>query len=306
MGWFALNSAIRSLVLSNPHPDTVVISSHIEAIIFGLFRILLLRKKTEIVWLGFIFTTRRNAWINWLRGIYFGFIFSFVDKVICHSSLEVKRYTSLFGNSRAKFKYIPYGLQIFGREKRLSAAAAVPGNRPFILAAGRSGRDYGTLFEAVEPLEIDLHVVCDSENALAGLKIPPNVSVLRKCYGSAYVNELNNSLFVVIPLGVNDISAGQMVLIQAMAFAKPTIVTRTETIEEYVSNEVQSLLVTQGNVTELRSSIRRLIDDHELAGRLATTAVATFEERFCMKAFVGNLVSCLMPVAKPAGCAVED
>lgn len=264
---------------------------------FSLFRALLLRKKPEIVLLGFIFTARNNALANVLRQIYFRFVFSLVDKVICHSKLEVERYTRLFGNARANFVYIPYGLQIFGREIQPPATATEPGTRPRILTAGRSGRDYATLFQAVEPLPIDLHVVCDNENAVAGLTIPPNVRVLRKCYGSDYVDELNKALVVVIPLGVADISAGQMVVIQAMAFAKPTIVTRTPTIEEYVTDGVQSLLVSQGNVAEMREAIAQLIDNTELANRLAENALKTYEQKFCMRAFVGNLVASLVQPA---------
>ena len=294
MAWFALNSAIRSLILSKPYPDIVVVGSHIEALVFGLFRALLLRKKPEIVLLGFILTARRNALINRMRKAYFRLVFFMVDTVICHSALEVGRYTNLFNASsaRARFAYIPYGLHIAGRDLEMqSQNQKVPGKRPYVLTAGRSGRDYATLFEAIAPLDIDLHVVCDSQNALAELKIPSNVSILRECYDQAYVEELRNALFVVVPLGVNDISAGQMVLIQAMAFAKPTIITRTATVEEYVSDGEQALLVTQGSVTELRAAIHRLSNDAKLAAYLASNAVIAFEKSFCMKAYVRNLVA---------------
>lgn len=294
MGWFALKSAIRSLFLSKPYPDTVVIGSHIEALIFGLFRALHFRKKPDIVWMGFILTSRRHPVINKIRSMYIGFIFSIIDKVICHSTLEVKRYTKQFKNSRAKFVYIPYGLHVAGREERMQPRKTALSERPYIISAGRSGRDYVTLFKAIEPLPIDLHVVCDSENALAGISVPPNVSVLCNCYGAAYLDELSNSLFVAIPLGVNDISAGQMVLIQAMAFAKATIITRTPTVEDYVSDGAESLLVTQGSVNELRAAISKLLSDNELRVDLAANALAAFEKDYCMRAFVHNLATCLM------------
>lgn len=291
VAWFGLHSSIQSLVLSNPYPDTVVVGSHIEALIFGLLRALRLRSKPAIVLLGFIMTARKNILINYIRRLYFGFVFSVVDKVICHSMLEVERYTKVFKNSKAKFIYIPYGLHISGREGRTQPEAVVSKCQPYILAAGRSGRDYATLFEAVEPLAIDLHVVCDSGNALAGIRVPQNVKVLRDCYDDAYVEELRNSLFVAIPLGANDISAGQMVLIQAMAFAKPTVITRTPTVEEYVSDEQESLLVAQGNVLELREAINRLLVDEKLAARLASNATSAFDNKYCMRAYVKNLVA---------------
>ena len=291
VAWFGLFSAVRSLILSVPYPDAVVVGSHIEALIFGALRALRLRKKPAIILLGFILTARESSLMNSLRGLYFDFVFSIVDLAICHSTLEADRYNRRFAKARAKFVYMPYGLYVADRDKRADVADGARGRREFILAAGRSGRDYATLFAAVEALDIDMHVVCDSESALSGLRVPANVTILRNCYDDAYLDELRNALFVAIPLSVNDISAGQMVLIQAMAYAKPTIVTRTVTVEDYVRDGEQSLLVEQGNVAELRAAIARLLADRELARRLAASARTTFEQKFCMKVYVRNLVA---------------
>lgn len=305
LGWpkvigFAFKSVIRSLILSRPYPDTVVVGSHIEALVFSFVRALMLRRKPEIVLLGFIYTSRRSPFANFLRSLYFRFVFSIIDKVICHSGLEMERYRRLFPRARAQFVYIPYGLHIHGRDTPASAVDAAA--KPYILTAGRSGRDYATLFEAVAPLPIELHVVCDSANALAGLNIPPNVKVLRNCYDTDYVEQIRKARFVVVPLGVNDISAGQMVLIQAMAFAKPTVITRTATVEEYVTDGEQSLLVAQSDAAAMREAIQRLLADPALVERLAANAVATYEARFCMHAFVRHLVE---SVAPPAGVVAE-
>ncbi|WP_434782463.1 glycosyltransferase family 4 protein [Ferrovum myxofaciens] len=303
LGWpkvtkFAISSAIRSLILSKPYPDTVVVGSHIEVIIFGIFRALLFRKRPNIVLLGFIFTHRPQPLANWLRGLYFRFVFSIADQAICHSSLEVERYKEIFKSSRTRFEYIPYGLHISvdadpSEEQRTLEKKNFPDAGDYILSAGRSGRDYATLFKAVAPLPIALHVVCDSEFALSGLEVPANVLLLRNCYDKAYVQELKNALFVVIPLQVNDISAGQMVLIQAMAFSKPAIITRTPTVEEYVTEGVDSILVKRGDVVELREAIQRLLSDQGFKEKLGAHANATYKSKFCMKAYVTNLIGAL-------------
>lgn len=287
LAWFALRCALRSLVLSRPRPSTVVVGSDIESIIFGIVRALSWPHRPRIVLLGFILTARRSALSNRLRLAYFRFVMRFVDQVICHSPLEVVRYQQLFRRSRTRFTYIPYGLHIGGRDQ---AAARPPSAGPYILAAGRSGRDYRTLLEAVAALPVALHIVCDRQEALEGLTIPPNVTVLRDCYDAAYVEQLKNAEFVVIPLSVADISAGQMVLIQSMAYSKATIITRSPTVEEYVTDGEQSLLVPMGDVAALRTAIERLLADRTLAARLAANANATFDDKFCMKAYVGNLV----------------
>ena len=291
-GWpkvlgFALQSALRSLVISRPHPDTVVVNSHIEALIFGLVRALFTRSKPRIVLLGFIYTRRSHALVNRLRAAYFRRVFSVVDQVICHSTLEVERYRALFPGCRAQFVFIPYGLHIHGHDTPVTATTPPS---PYLLSAGRSGRDYATLFEAVAPLAVELHVVCDNAAALAGLTIPPNVRVLRACYDGDYVRELRHARAVVIPLGVDDISAGQMVLIQAMAYAKPTIVTRSPTTEEYATDELTSLLVAPRDCEGLRRAICRILEDDGLAARLSANARAAYEAKFCMRAFVRHLV----------------
>jgi glycosyltransferase involved in cell wall biosynthesis len=305
LGWpkvigFALKSVIRSLLLSRPYPDTVVVGSHIEALIFGFVRTLMLRRKPEIVLLGFIYTNRRRRFANFLRRLYFRFVFSIVDRVICYSRLEVKRNQDFFPRARAQFVYIPYGLHIHGRDLPLNSADNAV--TPYILSAGRSGRDYATLFEAVTSLPIELHVLCDSSSALTGLNIPPNVKVLRSCYDAEYVDQIRNARFVVIPLGVADISAGQMVLIQAMAFAKPSIITRTATVEEYVTNGEQSLLVAQNSAAAMREAIQRLLSDQALAERLSANAIATYDARFCMRAYVRHLME---SVTCPIGTRAE-
>jgi glycosyltransferase involved in cell wall biosynthesis len=297
-GWpklaaFATRSAVQSLLLSEPKPTAVVVGSHFEVLAFGALRGLGISRGTKIILLGFIFTQRRSAWANRLRLAYFRAIFKLADTVICHSTVEVERYRQLFRGCRARFVFMPYGLHIFGREApATSAATAAEPRRRYILSAGRSGRDYRTLFDAVDGLDIELHVVCDREAALADLSPPANVKVLRGCYDDDYVSELRHCEFVVIPLGVSDISAGQMVLVQAMAFAKPTVVTRTPTVEEYVRHGVESMLVAQGDSVELRSTISRLLADPELAARLSAQATRAFDERFSMRAYVRHLVAC--------------
>lgn len=289
LAWFALKSSFRSFVLSETRPTAVILGSDIEVIIFALMRALTNSRNTEIVYLGFILTARRNHLVNRMRELYFKAIFLFVDKIISHSKFELDRFTELFNNGRTKVTFIPYGLHIGGRDQPIAADAAT---RPaYILAAGRSGRDYATLFAAVTGLSIELHVVCDNQQALAGLAIPANVTVLTSCYDGAYVDQLKHAEIVVIPLGVDDISAGQMVLIQAMAFAKPTIITRTVTVEDYVADEEQSLLVPTGDVVALREAVVRLLADEALSAKLSANALASFENRFCMRAFVRNLVA---------------
>jgi len=289
LGLFALKSAWHSLLLSNPHPDAVVVGAHLEALVFGLVRRILLRRKPRIYLLGFIYTRRQNPILDILRRFYFGRVFALVDGIICFSGLEITRYRILFPYAQNLFKYIPYGLYINGYEENFATCGNSAPDAP-VFSAGRSGRDYQTLFEVFNLIDHPLHVVCDSEIALAGCVSTPNITVLKNCYDDCYVEELRNAAIVVVPLAVSDISAGQMVLVQAMAYCKPLVVTQTPTIEDYLINGINALLIPRGDSVAMQSAIERLLSDKELASRLAKNAFHSYETKHCMRAFVGNII----------------
>lgn len=286
---FAMRAVWWSLVKVKPRPDAVVVGSHLEALFFALGR-RLLRRRVRIILLGFIYTRRNNRWLEQLRQTYFNWLFGRIDRVLCHSSLEISRYEALFPAAHGKFTYIPYGLHIEGADD--SAPFLDPVTAP-ALSAGRSGRDYPLLFRVFADTGYPLQVVCDSQSALAGCISAPNIEVLRNCYDADYSRVLCQAGMVIVPLGVNDISAGQMVLIQAMAYRKPLIVTNTPTIVDYLQHEINALLVEPGNEVELRTAIDRLRNDLELARRLADNGYQAYQERHSMRAFVGNIVAAI-------------
>lgn len=290
LGLFALKSAWGSLISSHPHPDAVVVGSHLEALIFGLVRRLLLRRKPSIYLLGFIYTRRQNLLLDTLRRFYFGCVFALIDGIICFSALEITRYKTLFPGARRLFKYIPYGLYIHGYEKNAKHCGTPIDPDAYVFSAGRSGRDYQTLFEVFNRIDHPLHVICDSETALAGCVSAPNITVLRNCYDACYVEELRNASIVVVPLAVDDISAGQMVLVQAMAYCKPLVVTQTPTIEDYLIDGTNALLIPRGDGEAMHCAIRKLLNDKDLAARLARNALHSYETKHCMRAFVGNII----------------
>ncbi len=299
LGWprliaFGCRSAWRSLFRSMPHPDAVVLGSHFEVLIFGMARRLLPRhSRPAIVLLGFIYTSRRSPLARRLRELYFSLVFRLADRIICHSSNEVQQYGEIFDAARRKFRYVPYGLYVTGEEAYQSGAAPqrVAKSPGYVFAAGRSGRDYATLVRAVTDAGIATRIICDREAALAGIALPAHVKVLDKCYGGDYLRELAEAAVVVVPLLVDDISAGQMVLIQAMAYRKPIIVTRTTTIQEYVQHDRECLLVERNDAEGMRAAIERLLNDPALAARLADSARRAYDERFCMRAYVANVAA---------------
>jgi glycosyltransferase involved in cell wall biosynthesis len=288
---FAVRAAFQSLVIERPEPKTVVVWTHIEALIVGLMRRIFRRTDTQIVLVGFILTKRSGRLNNWARDIYFRIVFSVVQLAIVHSSLESARYSVLFKGCRARFAYIPWSSHIEGLGALIDRSSTSRDDKAAdVLCAGRSGRDYPTLFKAFAETNRRVKIICDLNAALQGCITAPNIEVLDKCYDDDYVMELSRARCVVIPLGVGDISAGQMVLLQAMEMGKPIVMTRTATTVDYITHEFDALLVDPGDVAGLRSAVERLLSDHELSDRLAKNANFTFNSRFTVPAFVTSLV----------------
>lgn len=287
---FGLVSAWQSLVISQPVPDAVVLGSHLEALVFAIIR-WIFGRKTRIYLLGFIFTRRRNPFVEQLRRLYFNHLFKLVNGILCYSIHEVNRYNNIFQSAQGKFAFVPYGLHIDGYEQTTEFRDPA---KSYALSAGRSGRDYPTLFKVFSESGYPLHVICDTESALKKCIPFSNITVLRQCYDDSYLLELRQAGMVIIPLAVDDISAGQMVLIQAMAYQKPIIATRTSTIEEYLTHDLNALLVPPNNSEILREAVDCLRKDTQFAARLANNAYTAFKNKHCMKVLVDNIVRTIL------------
>lgn len=283
--WFALRAAIRSMLVSDLQPDVVVVWTHIEALIAGLVRAARQRRGVKIVLVGFILTQRAGRLHRWLRDRYFGAVFRIVDMAVVHSSVERERYSAAF--PRVHWVFIPWGSNIEAVPQANGQAAQ---ELRTVLSAGRSGRDYRTFYRAFATGPFDARIVCDMPSALDGCVSSPFITVLDRCHGTAYVRELLAASVVVIPLAVGDISAGQMVLMQAMQLGKPIVITRTATIVDYLTPDHDALFVEADDAKALFGAVERLLSDKETASRLGANAVATFANRFTLQAMVTSLV----------------
>jgi glycosyltransferase involved in cell wall biosynthesis len=306
VGWptialYGLRLAFKSLT-STPVPRVIVVYSHIEVLMVSAVRLFLRRQQTKIVLMGFILTARRGRFHNYLRGKYFRFIFSLTSLVVVHSQTEAKRYADQFEGCGSRFVFIPWATHVNGLDAlRTSNGPKVDGDNGYILTAGRSGRDYRTLFEAFRSSNHRVRVVCDYAAALNGCRPSANIEVYDHCYGEAYLKQLWNAYCVVIPLAVDDISAGQMVLIQAMAMGKPIVITGTTTTAEYLTDGYDGLCVPACDPIALREAVDRLFKDQQLSKRLGTNAESTYSSRFSIPVFVSRLLQEIKIIDPRAG-----
>jgi glycosyltransferase involved in cell wall biosynthesis len=292
----AVRLAWASLVSSRPPPEHVVVCTHLEALVCVLLQALLPRRLAApagVHLLGFIFTRRANTRLDALRRVYLNALLPRLASVMCHSQLEVERYALLFPRAASRFVYVPLGLHIHGWEEE---PPSVPADQGPVFSAGRSGRDYPVLTQALAGAALELRIACDAAAARQGCTEAPNIHWLTRCFGQDYVRELRAAAVVAVPLAVGDISAGQMVLLQAMAFGKPVISTQTATLADYLQHEETALLVPPGDAAAWRAAVERLRGEPAWAQALAVRARQHYAERHSMAAMVRGIVDVVQAV----------
>ena len=285
--WRVLGLAWESLGPGRAAPDAVVVSSDIEALVFGGMR-RLLRRRTRVVFQTLIVTRRGSAAADFLYMAYWRLIVRAIDLAICHARSEVLTYRALFPGDAAKFVFVPYGTTVGDRAGLLAEPPAA--GPPAVVTAGRSGRDFPLLARAVEGLDCRLQIVCDIAGPVAGIAPSGRVEILRDRFDRAYLRTLAGATVVAVPLAVDDISAGQMVLLQAAALGRAVVITRTATTVDYADDEVDALLVPLGDQAALHGAIARLLGDGALRCRLGAAAAARFDREHSTEAFVRGLV----------------
>lgn len=150
--------------------------------------------------------------------------------------------------------------------------------RRMICSAGLERRDYPTLMEAVERLDVDVVIAAASPwskqaDSSAERPLPPNVEVrrlslfeLRELYAE--------SRFVVMPLVEVDFQAGITTILEGMAMGRAIVCTRTPGQTDTVIDGDTGVYVAPGDAAALRAAIVRLLDDQAEAERLGANARA--------------------------------
>jgi glycosyltransferase involved in cell wall biosynthesis len=144
--------------------------------------------------------------------------------------------------------------------------------RRFVLAVGDSFRDYETLLTAAKDIKAPIVIVASQS---LGDRLPANVTVRAGNWRQEVLRDdelrdlYQRAICVVVPLSDRLAPGGQSVCLQAMACARPVIMTRTQGLWSKNLLDGQNLLLfNPGDSSGLVAYVNRIVDDPLLAAEL--------------------------------------
>ncbi len=279
------NSIKYAVLMFNMRKFDVIISGSLQTAHFiGLIRKLFRVKYPKHIVLEFRLDEEKHGLLWKIKKYLQNTVLSSVDIVVVSSSGEIERYSgnNRLNISRDKLKYIPFHTNI-------TVPRIIDNNENYILSAGKAGRDYALLLEAVGDMDIDVRIVSDKES-VDGMNFPENVELFMDIPHSEYMTLLENCMFVVVPLKDLPMSIGQVVILEAMALGKAVIATRTIGTVDYIKNNHNGILVEPNNILELKEAISLLIRDSDYRNILTRNALKSINELHTYDIYIKNIL----------------
>lgn len=225
--WFkSANYAIKAIRGSY---DRIYCINPIVGIFLGMFN-----HRTYLVVGGFLFEPKKNKFYYLLRKIFTQQSLKGISKILVYSSKETDYYKKIFKTD--KFRYVKYGIDFNTPQKYLSTELP----EEYIFSGGGSNRDYKTLIDAYNKQKKNKLplVIATQQWRLQGIDID-DALLLSDVVLENFGDVLRRSKVLILSLKDTEISAGHMVMFQAMSLGIPIIVNEIPAIRDYVShNEV--------------------------------------------------------------------
>ena len=263
--------AFRLLGLQSRY-DVVVTMGARESLAYGLLCALLFRPSRQIMCEVFIDEEHSSNPLWKLKTALYRLVARRSIGVLTNSSAEVESVSKRFGIPRAKVRYVPMHSNI--HEPSMSDR-----NDGFVLSAGRTLRDYDTLLKVAPRIKAPILMIAGGRHSIS-TSLPENVTLLREISREQYLDHLRRCAVVAIPLIPSARATGQVVLLEAMAYGKPVVATRSAGTADHIEHGRNGLLVEPGAGEALAHEINWLLGDQDLARRIGQQAVEDVKARY--------------------------
>jgi len=223
--------------------------------------------------------------------------FGRLDTVVAYGWGEVEELRSWLGDRGPRVEFVAFGVDV--DHFRPDPTAALVDD---VLSVGADPRrDFPLVVELARRFpDLTFRVVGSSDNARELGSLPTNLTLeidvpferIRECLLGAKV--------VALPVRENTYSGATTTLLQAMACARPVVVTRTAAIADgyHLDDDVNCRLVPPGDVSALEDAVRGLLHDEARAASLGARARETIERHLTWEAYTSRLGRLLSDAAE--------
>jgi glycosyltransferase involved in cell wall biosynthesis len=217
--------------------------------------------------------------------------------VVTYAESEAAWLRNWLGFSTPPVLFLPFGVDV-------NAFHPVPERPPEIdvLSVGADPRRDFDLLAAVAARrpELSFRIVTSANHARALGRLPSNVELERDIPLTQVRERLAAARVVALPVRDNSYSGATTVLLQAMAMAKPVVVSRTEAIAEGYGLEdgVNCRLVEPGNVEEFERALLETVTGADASVSLGTRARETVERSLSWERYTNALWELLSGVTR--------
>jgi glycosyltransferase involved in cell wall biosynthesis len=191
--------------------------------------------------------------------------FAAVDRLIVWAPTTAERYHRCLGIPHERMTAVHFHHTLSGYSLDPPAAG------DYVFSGGDSMRDYPTLLDAVRGLPIRVRIATRWLPP-ADVQVPDNV-VLGPTSPAAFRSLLAGARLVVLPLRNDSLrTSGQQSYLNAMALARPVIVTDPDDASYYIDDQRTGRLVPSADPVALGDAIRQLLDSPEQARTMGERA----------------------------------
>ena len=208
--------------------------------------------------------------------------------IVAYGSGEVEDLRGWLGEDGPRVEFVAFGVDV----EHFRPDTTSPVTDDVVSVGADPRRDFALLVELARRLpERSFRIVASADNARDLGALPGNVHLetdvpfgrVRECLLGARV--------VVLPVRENSYSGATTTLLQAMACAKPVVVTRTAAIARgyHLEDDVNCRLVPPGELPRLEHAVTGVLDDDGRAIVLGRAARETVERHLTWSAYTNEL-----------------
>jgi glycosyltransferase involved in cell wall biosynthesis len=264
--------------------DYVIARQQVVGMFLGLFKLLFFTRSPKVFILIATIVERENIFTETLRRAFIALSYRKVDHIgfVSNGYRCVVQQKFHLSETQAVHLKLPLDL------KKIPDYS---GFRPdgYLFSMGLSYRDYRTLMEAAKKTARPF-VVATLDPYVKDLEIPDNVTVYRDAFGQKADELMEQSAAVILPLDRVGSPAGETVLLRAMCYGKPVIITKTIVTEEYIQNGQNGFLVPWKDADAIVDAIKSLFSSPLQADAIGRQARKSVLENHSMDDCAINII----------------